>query len=1087
MGGVIKWFSRNHVAGNFLMLVVLVAGISTWFKLKKEVFPEMSLDAVMVSVPFPNATPEEVEDGILLPLEDAIADVDGIKRYTSTATEGRGGLTVEVETGYDVRNVMDDVKGRVDAISNFPENSEKPIIEELVLSHQVMSVAVSADVDEKTLRFIAQTVRDGLLNYQAPDSISFGDIVKGVFTLNPPAWADVKESFDQTLRGKPKITKVSLENVRPYEISIEVSDEVLRRHGLTLSGIADALRAASIDLPAGSVRERGGEVVVRVKGKVTNAEDFKEIVVVNNSTGEQLKLGEIATVVDGFEDVDLKARFDGRNAALVNVFRTGEQDTMLLAKGVRDYIENVAPSELPPGVSLELWNDQSKMLGGRLSLLGRNGGWGLLLVFIVLALFLRPSLAALVAIGIPVSFAGGIWLMPELGVSVNMISLFAFILVLGIVVDDSIVVGENVYSRIRSGEDPREASWKGTHEVGVVVTFGVLTTMAAFTPMLGLSGVSGKIWPNIPMVVIPVLFFSLIQSKLVLPAHLAMLKSRDANKSRGPFTRLQHWIADGMERFIESVYRPALRVVLHSRWVVWSCFVAMLLVTVGVVWSGRVPFEFMPKVEGDVISAKLIMPVGVNFDTTDAAIERIEMAARKVGEEFKGYDGQSVISHYLASAGTQPFQSGFTPNSESVNSHLGEITLELIPASEREWNGGEVISAWRKEIGQIPGVVELSFKQETNSGGNAIDIEITGKDLAELKQASDYITGGLADMSGVTDISTNWRMGKAEMVYNRDDLTDAGKALGFTVANVSRQLRSSFFGDEVQRIQRGRDEVKVMVRYPEYERKALETLEEVRLISPAGDEVPIKQVIAGEAYRGLSTINRVDGRRSLTIAADIDKSSGANANAVVATFNESVLGSLKLKFPGVSWGYRGEQQDQNTSIKEMGQKFIFAILMIYILLAIPLKSYSQPLIVMSVIPFGIVGAVGGHVLLGMNLSIMSLCGIVALSGVVVNDSLVLVEYINRHRQNDGGVMEAVWNAGARRFRPILLTSLTTFAGLMPMLTETDMQAKFLIPMAVSLGFGILFATAITLILVPSVYLMLEDLKKFGGLVLFKKK
>lgn len=718
MGGMIKWFSRNHVAGNFLMLVVLVAGISTWIKLKKEVFPETSLNAVIVSVPFPNATPEEVEDGILLPLEDAIADVDGVKRYSSTATEGRGGITVEVETGYDVRSVMDDVKSRVDAISVFPEQAEKPIVEELLLSYQVMSVAVSADVDEKTLRGIAQKVRDGLLNYQAGEPEGFLD------------------KLDQSLRGKPDITKASLANVRPYEISIEISDEVLRRHGLTLSGVATALRSASLDLPAGSVRERSGEVVVRVKGKATSAEDFREFIVVMNSTGEQLKLGEIATIVDGFENVDLKARFDGRNAALVNVFRTGEQDTMLLAKGVRDYIENVAPSELPPGVSLELWNDQSKMLGGRLSLLGRNGGWGLLLVFVVLALFLRPSLAALVAIGIPVSFAGGVWLMPELGVSVNMISLFAFILVLGIVVDDAIVVGENVYSRIRKGEDPKEASWKGTHEVGIVVTFGVFTTMAAFTPMLGLSGVSGKIWPNIPLVVIPVLFFSLIQSKLVLPAHLAMLKSRDANVKTGAITRLQHWIADGLEWFIEHCYRPALRKVLHTRWVVWSCFVAALLTIMGMVVSGRVPFEFMPKVEGDVISAKLIMPVGVNFNTTDTAIERIEAAARKVGEEFKGYDGQSVVAHYLASAGTQPFQSGFTPNSDAVNSHLGEITLELIPASEREWNGGEIISAWRKEIGQIPGVVELSFKQETNSGGNAIDIEITGKDLTELKEST---------------------------------------------------------------------------------------------------------------------------------------------------------------------------------------------------------------------------------------------------------------------------------------------------------------------------------------------------------------
>jgi multidrug efflux pump subunit AcrB len=1069
MEGVIKWFSRNHVAGNFLMLVILLAGISTWFKLKKEVFPETSLDAVTVSVPFPNATPEEVEDGILLPLEDAVADIDGVKRYTATATEGVGAMTVEVETGYDVRTVMDDVKSRVDAISIFPEESEKPIVEELLLSYQVMSVAVSADVDEKTLRKMAEIVRDGLLNYQVPDADDFVG------------------KLDQYFRGKPDITKASLANVRPYEISIEIPDETLRKHGLTMSGVAQTLREASLDLPAGSVREKNGEVVLRVKGKVKDAQDFRDVVIVSNSTGEQLLLGDIATVVDGFEDVDLRARFDGRNAAIVNVYRTGDQDTMLLAKGVVDYVENVAPRELPAGAKLELWNDQSKMLEGRLSLLGRNGGFGLLLVFIVLALFLRPSLAALVAIGIPVSFAGGVWMMPLVGVSVNMIALFAFILVLGIVVDDAIVVGENVYSRIRKGEDPKIASWKGTHEVGVVVTFGVLTTMAAFTPMLGLSGVSGKIWPNIPLVVIPVLLFSLVQSKLVLPAHLATLKSRDENKgSHGSLTRLQHWIADGLEWFIQHMYRPALRVVLHSRYVVWACFVAVLFITVGLVGSGRVPFTFLPKLEGDIISAKLVMPVGVNFETTDEAIERIERGAMAVGEKMQGYDGQSVIKHYLASSGTQPFQAGFTPNSGQVNSHLGEVTLELIPAAEREWSGEAIIAAWREEIGVIPGVVELTFKQETNSGGNAIDIEITGKNLEELRAAANYLTDGLQDMDNVTDISTSWRMGKQEIVFNREDLTDVGRSLGFTVASVSQQLRSKFYGDEVQRIQRGRDEVKVMVRYPNEERKALETLEEVRLVTPSGDEVPIQQVVTGEAYRGLSTINRIDGRRSISIAADVDKTTGANSNAVVATFNETVLADLSKNYPGVTWGYRGEQEDQNTSVKEMGQKFLMALVMIYILMAIPLKSYIQPLIVMSVIPFGIVGAVWGHILLGMELSIMSMCGVVALAGVVVNDSLVLVEYVNRHRETDGNVLEAVWNAGARRFRPIILTSLTTFAGLMPMLTETDMQARFLIPMAVSLGFGILFATTITLLLVPSVYLMLEDVKKLVGKVFLTK-
>lgn len=1068
MEGMIKWFSRNHVAGNFLMLVILLAGVSTWFQLRKEVFPETSLDAVTVSVPFPNATPEEVEDGILLPLEDAIADVTGVKRYSSTAAESIGSVIVEVETGYDLRKVMDDVKSRVDAINNFPEQAEKPVVEELLLTYQVMSVAVSADADEKTLREMAQTVRDGLLNYQAPKPEGFLD------------------KLDLALRGKPEITKTSISNVRPYEISIEVAEDALRQHGLTLNGVAAALRSASLDIPAGSVREKAGEIVVRLKGKITNADDYNDVVIVSGKTGEKLRLGDIATVVDGFENVDLRARFDGRNAALVNVFRTGEQDTMLLAKGVRDYIENVAPQELPAGVELELWNDQSKMLGGRLSLLGRNGGTGLLLVFIVLALFLRPSLAALVAIGIPVSFAGGVWLMPELGVSVNMISLFAFILVLGIVVDDAIVVGENVYSQIRKGVHPREAAWKGTHEVGVVVIFGILTTMAAFTPMLGLSGVSGKIWPNIPLVVIPVLLFSLLQSKLVLPAHMALLSPRDDSKKKGPFTRLQHKIADGLEWVIQHWYRPFLRMVLHNRYVVWASFVTLFLVTVGMVQSGRVPFEFMPKVEGDVVSAKLVMPVGVNFETTDKAIQRIEKAAQEVGEKYQGHDGQSILKHCLASAGTQPFQSGFTPNSDTVSSHLGEITLELIPAADRDIAGGEVISAWREAIGDIPGVVELTFKQETSSGGNAIDIEITGKDLAELKLASDYITQELAGMTGVTDINSNWRMGKNEVVFHRDSLTEEGKALGFTVANVAQQLRASFYGDEVQRIQRGRDEVKVMVRNLEQERRSLATLENVRLISPDNAEVPISQVITGEAYRGLATINRVDGRRAVSIAADIDKASGANANAVVASFNEKVLDPLNNKFPSVTWAYRGEQEDQKSSMDEMSKKFLFALILIYILMAIPLKSYTQPLIVMSVIPFGIVGAIWGHIVLGMDLSIMSMCGVVALSGVVVNDSLVLVEYVNRHRADEGGLLEAVWNAGARRFRPILLTSLTTFAGLMPMLLETDMQAQFLIPMAVSLGFGILFATAITLLLVPSVYLILEDIKNLVKSVVFKK-
>lgn len=1059
MKKAIHWFSQNHVPANFIMLLVLLMGFITWFQIKKEVFPNIALNAVAIQVPFPNATPEEVEDGVILPIEDAIADVDGIKRVTATAMQSMGSVTVEVENGYDVRNVMSDLKSKVDAIISFPEKAEKPILEEVRLDMQVMSIAVSADVNEKTLREIGEQVRDGLLDYQP--SAPSDDI------------AGQKDKFLRMLRGVPKITKVSLTAVKPYEISIEVSEKTLRSHDLTLAQVATAIRQASLDLPSGSIRTTAGEVVIRAKGKRYTAKEFEDIVITTREDGSQLLLRQIAAVIDGFEDVDISAQFDGRSAVLVNVYRTGEQDTLLMADGVRDYIENIAPGQLPEGVHLELWNDASKILDARLGLLVRNGTTGLVLVFIVLALFLRPSLAFLVALGIPVSFAGGLWVMPELGVSINMITLFAFILVLGIVVDDAIVVGENVYSRIQRGEHPREASWRGTHEVGTVVVFGVLTTVAAFTPMLGISGVSGKIWPNIPLVIIPTLLFSLLQSKFVLPAHLALLKPHQEGGDVNIIFRIQRKISKGLEQFVAIIYRPVLHRCLQHRYMVWSVFITLFMLVAGLVAGKWVPFEFMPKVEGDVVTAKLELPTGVPFANTEVEINRITAAAKRVGERHRDHEGRPISVHIMATSGTQPFQTGFGGLNVPIGSHIGEVTVELTAAENRSISADQFIAAWRKEIGIIPGVVELSFKQETSAGGNAIDIEIAGRDIAVLEAASHHITEELRSYTGVKDISTDRRKGKRELVY--EELTPAGKAMGFHLQTIATQIRQSFYGEEIQRIQRGRDELKVMVRYPEDERRSVKNLEDVRLRSPSHAEVPLMEVAKARADRGPASIHRVDRKRAIKISADVDRSA-ANANEVVEKFNTEVLDHLSVKFPGVQWDYLGEQKDQKDSMSEMSTKFIFALLGIYILMAIPLKSYIQPVIVMLVIPFGMVGAVAGHIFMGLDLSIMSMMGIIALSGVVVNDSLVLVEYVNRHRQEEGLLIDAVRNAGAARFRPIILTSLTTFAGLMPMLLETDMQARFLIPMAVSLGFGILFATSITLLLVPSTYMMLEDIK-----------
>jgi len=1026
MKNAIRWFSRNHVAGNFLMGIIMLAGFFTWFKLKKEIFPEVSVDAIMISIPYPAATPDEVERGVCVPIEEAIADIEGIEQIDSNSAQNVGSVVVRVETGYDVRNIMDDVKTRIDAIQNLAENAERPVIEELLLKHQVMSLAVSADTDEKTLRAIAENVRDGLLAYTPPKPKTF------------------MKKLKRAIRGAPAITQVHLTAVRPYEISIEVSEETLRRYGLSLGQVAEAVRQSSIDLPAGSVRTRAGEIMLQARGKRYDAEQFTNIVVKTLPDGSEVRLGNIAEIINGFEDIDMDSKFDGRPTMLVNIYRTGEQDTLQLADMVDSYLDQLHEN-LPVGVTVEKWNDTSLYLKGRLRLLARNATFGLALVLLVLTLFLRPSLAFLVALGIPASFAGGIWMMPHLGISVNMMR----------------------------GEHPRKAAWKGTHEVGVVVIFGVLTTIAAFMPMLGLQGVSGKIWPNIPLVVIPVLLFSLLQSKFVLPGHLALLKPTDRSRKVNILFRLQRHVADGLERFIHNVYQPILAFSLRWRYVVASIFVAAMLVIAGLVMGGWIKTQFFPEVEGDVLTAKLEMPLGAPFEQTSAAVRQLEEGAKKLAAKFKNDDGESVVLHMLASSGTQPFQTNFSANGVANGSHLGEVTLELVPSATRTGLSAEkLVTEWRRLAGPIPGAADLNFRAETARGGNAIDVTIVGKDLDELKEAVAWIKSSLADYEGVVDIADNNRPGRSEMRFT--DLTPQGHASGFTLATVARQIRAAFYGDEVQRLQRGRDEVKVMVRYPEDERESLHDFERMKLRKPDGSEVPVLDIVEPTETRGPATITRTDRFRSIKITADVEK--GYNSNEIVKRFNSEVLDGLSKKFPGVRYQYEGEQKDQRESMHDLAVGFIFALIGMYVLMAIPLRSYFQPLIVMCVIPFGLVGAVVGHMLMGMVLSIMSMCGIVALAGVVVNDSLVLVDYVNRHRKEAGSVAEAAKLAGVARFRAILLTSLTTFAGLMPMLTETDMQARFLVPMAVSLGFGILFATFITLFLVPSVYLMMEDVK-----------
>jgi len=1055
MRGLIRWFSRNNVSANFIMAAILIAGITTWFKLKKEIFPETSTNVVSVSVPYPGATPGEVEKGVCIPIEEAIRDVEGIDIMRSTAANSYGVVYVEVSDSSNVRDVLDDIKTRVDSIENFAENTESPLYEEVLIKNQVLTVAISADTDERTLRGYAEKIRDGILTHNPP---------------KPTSWINrVTSSFS----GSSGVSQVELSGLRKYELSIELSEDNMRAYGVTFSAVADAVRASSIDLPGGAVRTDAGEILIKAESKRYSSADFEKIPVITRADGTVVFLGDIATILDGFEDVDLISRFNGKNAATLQVFRVGKEDTLVVAESARSYLKEVR-DQLPKGVEVEIWNDNSKYLRGRLDLLRKNALWGLLLVLIILSLFLRPSLAALVTIGIPISFAGAIWMMPTTGISINMITLFAFILVLGIVVDDAIVVGENVYRRIRKGEDPRDASWRGTHEVGIVVIFGVLTTAVAFTPMLGISGVSGKIWRNIPWIVIPTLLFSLIQSKLILPAHLALLRPSNNEESRNPILKVQRKVSQGMETFIDKFYRPILRLALGSRYVVITIFIALFFIAIGLVRGERIKWEFFPEVEAEIISAKVKMVEGVAFETTSDAVTRIEEAAIKLNEKYSDGSGQPLIINMLATVGSQPFKTGFSPVTPTGD-NLGEVALEILPGSERAVSARELAAEWRKLTGPIPGTSEVSFQSQSAGSGNAIDLELSGDDMEQLILVTEEVKSSLSKIEGVIDISDSNSLGKRQVVL--ESLLPAGESMGLRLSDVATQLRQGFYGEEVQRLQRGRDEVKVMVRYPKGDRSSLEDVEQIKIRTRAGDEVPLSALVNFQEGRSKSVIRRTERVRAIRIAADIDRGNPkANANRARRTLENETLTTLAERFPEINYAFYGEQKDQARSMEELRTSSIFALLAVFVLMAIPLRSYVQPLIVMSVIPFGIVGSILGHILMGANISIMSMCGIVALSGVVVNDSLVLVDYVNRHRIKGDSIIAAAWEAGAARFRPIILTSLTTFAGLSPMLFETDLQAKFLIPMAISLGFGILFATAITLILVPSIYLVLEDFK-----------
>jgi len=1021
--GPLVWMAGNSVAANLLMLVLLVGGLIFGMQIKQELFPDFEMDYVTVTVPYSGASPEEVEQGIVLAVEEAVSGLDDIKEITSSAREGSATITIQIISGADLDKLAQEIESEVDRITSFPDEAEEPQVKILSRRREVISVVLYGDHDHRILRELAEQARDQLL--QDPD-----------------------------------ITQVDLSGVRSLEISIEVPQDNLRAYNLTLEKVAQRIREASVDLPGGGIKTPGGEILVRMKGRRDYGDEFAQIPIISSNDGTEVLLEEIATVIDGFEDTDIYATYNGKPAVMIDVYRVGDQTPISVADAVIKQMEELRQT-LPPGVEMATLHDRADHYRQRLNLLLRNGYIGLILVLALLGVFLEARLAFWVTMGIPISFLGSLVFLPLLGVSINMMSTFAFIVALGIVVDDAIVVGENVYKYRRLGYPYLKASIEGVREVARPVIFSILTNIVTFMPLYFVPGTIGKIFRAIPVVVITVLIISLVESLFILPAHLG--HQRVLNR-RGPaawFHRQQQRFSNALVRMIRTVYAPFLERALAYRYLTLAIGLAVLIITLSYVQSGRIGMTLMERVESDFAQAEVVLPYGSPVEKTEVIQSILVDTAQHITESN---GGDRLVKGIFSEIGT------------SSGGHTARVRVFLTPPDERPMETGEFVKHWREEVGDIAGVESLVFKSYAGGPGSrgAISIELSHRDLDVLESASADLAKALDYFPKVKDIDDGFSPGKQQIDFT---IRPEGASIGLSAREIAEQIRNSFYGAEVLRQQRGRNEITVTVRLPQNERVSEYNLEELMISTPSGTEVPLREVVHVNRGHAYTSIDRRAGRRIVTVTADINPPS--EAGRILDSLTSTTLPELMDRYTGLQYGFEGRQADMLESMKSLFLGLIMAMLVVYALLAIPFRSYIQPAIIMASIPFGIVGAVLGHIIMGYSLSIMSLFGIVALSGVVVNDSLVLIDFANRKRLNGDHPRTAILSAAVTRFRPIILTSLTTFGGLTPLILESSRQARFMIPMAISLGFGVLFATVITLILVPSFYLAIEDLRRAG--------
>ena len=1028
---MIRWFARNDIAANFLLLAILLLGLRTaFFHLPMEVRPSYQFNQIDIKMNYRGGTPDDIERTIILPIEQALEGLTGVKEIRSDANSGRADIDIEPDRDANIKELLEEVQRRIDTISTFPDEVERPRIRipNTEAFWEVITLVVHGDLSESDLLRISYQVRDDLLS-------------------------------------RPGISQVDISGNRDREISIETDPEILRSYGLTIQDLTNAVQRSSIDLPAGSIQTARGRLLLRTRSQAYVGDDFRNIII-RAADGAQLCLGDLAKVNDGFTENKAIMRYDGERALRIEVLRSGNESAIAISDAVRAFVAE-AHTRYPEGIHFSIWDDESISLRGRLTTLTSSLGIGALLVLVILGLFLRPMLAFWVVIGIPISFAGGLMMMPHFDLTLNMMSLFGFIIVVGIVVDDAIVTGENIYSKLREGLEPLDAAVIGTKEVATPVTFGALTTIVAFIPLMYFEGFWGNFTRQIPPVVGAVLVFSLIESKLVLPSHLKHLKIGRKNLNR--FERFQKAIADSLETFVKRIYEPTLRVATAHRYTTVSAFIALALAALGLWQGGRLGFVMMPSIDRFQIYAGVNMPIDTPFEQTDAVVLKISEAAEQLREELRDPGtGKSLITGIMT--GT-----GISWRGHGSNEAYGMVNIEILPPSQRSepGPGNEAIERRLRElVGPIKEADRFRIYSQRGQRSNdmdGIEIELRGPDSEAKRTIARDIETLLEGDPGIYNAGVDLGGIREELEIN---LNPRARELNLTERELARQIRQAFFGDEAQRIQRDREEIRVMIRLPEVLRDNLHTLEDLKINTSQGVSIPFSHVATAHLVEAPARIKRIDGARVLHISAS-PKEKSTNIVAI-ADRMAPAISALVVKGEGLTWRYKGFVEEHKQTGRQTRLSWIILLVALYALLAIPFRSLLQPIFVLLAIPFGIIGALIGHLIMDITPSFLSVFGMMALAGVVVNDSLVMVDFTNRRRREGTPPKEAVLRSGSARFRPILLTSLTTFVGLMPLILDRSIQAQFLIPMAVSLAFGILFSTAITLYLIPCAYLINED-------------